>query len=239
MRCLHTLGAAAWLLLLGATASFSQQGGAPPQPKAEAEQGLVDLNLASKAQLMTLPGFDEALAQKVIDGRPYASKSQIIKKEVVPSDLFYKVMDRTTIDMKALAASLKAKEQSSFQEETAKIPASVKKIKTRSGLIYQDLAVGTGRGVLPDHKVRVDYTGWLKDGTKFDSSLDRGKPIVFTVGRGEVIRGWEEGIQSMKVGGKRRLIIPPALGYGKRGSGSKIPPDSTLIFDIELLDAQP
>ncbi|GFO70433.1 hypothetical protein GMLC_40120 [Geomonas limicola] len=238
MSWFRSLSVVAWLLVGVATACFAQQGGTTGH-KAGGEPGLVDWNLASKEQLMTLPGFDERLAQKVIDGRPYASKSQIIKKDVIPSDLFYKVMDRTTIDLKAFADSLKAKERSSFQEETAKIPASVKKIKTRSGLIYQDLVVGTGRTVLKDHKVRVDYTGWLKDGTKFDSSVDRGKPIVFAVGRGDVIRGWDEGILTMKVGGKRRLTIPPALGYGKKGSGERIPPDATLIFDIELLDVEP
>jgi len=83
--------------------------------------------------------------------------------------------------------------------------------------------------------VSVHYTGWLKNGTKFDSSLDRGQPFVFAIGRGRVIRGWDEGVASMKVGGKRKLIIPAHLGYGERGAGGVIPPGATLIFEVELL----
>lgn len=108
-------------------------------------------------------------------------------------------------------------------------------ITTDSGLKYTDLVVGDGKSPLDGQGVSVHYTGTLEDGTKFDSSVDRGKPFSFTIGIGRVIAGWDEGVKSMKVGGKRRLVIPPDLGYGARGAGGVIPPNATLIFDVELL----
>jgi FKBP-type peptidyl-prolyl cis-trans isomerase FkpA len=106
---------------------------------------------------------------------------------------------------------------------------------TESGLTYEDTAAGTGASPQAGQTVTVHYTGWLTDGTKFDSSRDRGTPFRFTIGRGQVIKGWDEGVATMKVGGLRRLTIPPALGYGARGAGGVIPPNATLIFDVELL----
>lgn len=108
-------------------------------------------------------------------------------------------------------------------------------VTTPSGLKYWDVKVGSGAEAKFHSKVHVHYTGWLENGTKFDSSVDRGQPLVFPVGVGRVIKGWDEGITGMKVGGKRQLRIPPQLGYGKRGAGSVIPPDATLIFDVELV----
>jgi rhodanese-related sulfurtransferase len=102
-----------------------------------------------------------------------------------------------------------------------------------------DVEVGVGTEVVRYAKVKVHYTGWLMDGTKFDSSLDRGRPFEFQVGAGRVIPGWEMGVLGMKVGGKRELIIPPELAYGRTGAGNTIPPDSTLKFEIELLDVTP
>jgi len=107
-------------------------------------------------------------------------------------------------------------------------------IPTGSGLKYVDEVVGTGGSPSPGKTVIVHYTGRLEDGTKFDSSVDSGQPFEFTIGVGKVIKGWDEGVMTMKVGGKRKLIVPPDLGYGARGVGP-IPPNSTLIFDVELL----
>ena len=102
-------------------------------------------------------------------------------------------------------------------------------------LIMEDLVVGNGAAATSGQKVTVHYTGWLTNGTKFDSSKDRGDPFVFPLGKGHVIKGWDEGVQGMKVGGVRRLTIPPQLGYGARGAGGVIPPNATLVFEVELL----
>lgn len=110
---------------------------------------------------------------------------------------------------------------------------------TPSGLEYTDTVVGTGASPTTGQTCVMHYTGWLREGgvkgKKFDSSLDRGKPFEFPIGMGRVIKGWDEGVASMKVGGKRTLVIPAELGYGSRGAGGVIPPGATLIFDVELL----
>ncbi|MGA9995564.1 MAG: FKBP-type peptidyl-prolyl cis-trans isomerase [Pyrinomonadaceae bacterium] len=111
-------------------------------------------------------------------------------------------------------------------------------VKKPSGLRYTDTTAGTGASPAPGKMVTVNYTGTLEDGTKFDSSFDHGQPYTFPIGRGKVIPGWDEGVMDMKVGGKRRLIVPPGLGYGPMGSPPKIPGNATLIFDIELLDVK-
>ena len=106
---------------------------------------------------------------------------------------------------------------------------------TDSGLKYDDTVIGDGATAVKGQTVSVHYTGWLTDGEKFDSSKDRNDPFQFQLGAGRVIRGWDEGVQGMKVGGTRRLTIPPQLGYGAAGAGGVIPPNATLVFEVELL----
>jgi FKBP-type peptidyl-prolyl cis-trans isomerase FkpA len=110
-------------------------------------------------------------------------------------------------------------------------------VTTPSGLKHMDLVVGTGPEAQKGQTVAVHYTGWLTDGKKFDSSVDRGQPFSFALGAGRVIKGWDEGVAGMKVGGKRKLTIPPQLGYGERGAGGGlIPPNAELIFEVQLLE---
>ena len=108
-------------------------------------------------------------------------------------------------------------------------------VTTASGLQYVDLVVGNGPSPQPGQTAVVHYTGWLADGKKFDSSRDHNQPFDFSIGRQQVIAGWDEGVATIKVGGKRKLIIPPALGYGSRGAGKVIPHNATLTFEVELL----
>jgi len=134
----------------------------------------------------------------------------------------------------------KDREENDTKKREGKMTMTMARTKTDSGLIYEVIKEGTG--VLPQagQRVTVHYTGWLdkngEPGTKFDSSVDRGQPFTFIIGIGQVIKGWDEGVMSMKIGEKRRLIIPSDLGYGTRGAGNVIPPDATLIFEVELLN---
>jgi len=129
------------------------------------------------------------------------------------------------------------------KSNTASAPTTASPIKvtgqpttTASGLQYWDIVVGTGATASPGNTVKVHYSGFLTTGAKFDSSRDRGEPFSFPLGAGQVIKGWDEGVAGMKVGGQRQLRIPPQLGYGATGAGGVIPPNATLIFDVELLD---
>ena len=130
------------------------------------------------------------------------------------------------------------KEETKKGEKTEKA-MEVKVIETKSGLKYIDVEIGEGSEAKAGMMVEVHYTGWLDEkgekGKKFDSSVDRGTPFSFPLGAGKVIKGWDEGVAGMKIGGKRTLFIPADLGYGSRGAGAIIPPNATLIFDVELL----
>jgi peptidylprolyl isomerase len=125
---------------------------------------------------------------------------------------------------------------------TTMAQTAAKPVTTPSGLKYTDTKVGTGAMPKPGQTCVMHYTGWLYEngvkGKKFDSSVDRGQPFEFVIGKHQVIAGWDEGVASMKIGGKRTLIIPPELGYGARGAGGVIPPNATLIFDVELLNVK-
>lgn len=136
-------------------------------------------------------------------------------------------MVASSLALAACGGSDNKQKGSNVTGETVKLP---------DGLQYQDLVTGTGASPKPGQTAVVHYTGWLQDGKKFDSSVDRGKPFEFKVGAGQVIKGWDEGVATMKVKGKRKLTIPPELGYGARGAGGVIPPNATLTFDVELLD---
>ena len=145
----------------------------------------------------------------------------------------------TIVAMAALLASAQGAATKTAAHSSAPIKVSGAGVKTDDGLQYWEIRVGNGATAKEGSRVRVHYTGWLTNGKKFDSSLDAGKPFDFTIGNGEVIKGWEEGVTGMRVGGKRQLRIPPSLGYGADGTpGGPIPPNATLIFDIQLLGVQ-
>jgi FKBP-type peptidyl-prolyl cis-trans isomerase FkpA len=151
-----------------------------------------------------------------------AAEENMTKQKLVPLFILF-----------ALAAAASGRAQTDNSSPT-KVTGKPK--TTSSGLQYWDIVVGTGATAVAGKPVKVHYTGWLTNGKKFDSSVDRGQPFVFPLGGGQVIKGWDEGVAGMKVGGKRQLRIPPELGYGARGAGGAIPPNATLIFDVELLE---
>lgn len=153
-------------------------------------------------------------------------------------------MRRILAALPLLLAACAPGENASFQgcktmSSTANIPVtsgidSLQLKRTASGLGIQELLEGTGKTAEPGSMVAVHYTGWLTDGSKFDSSRDKGEVLVFSIARGQVIAGWDEGVAGMRVGGRRKLVIPSQLGYGAQGNGGVIPPGATLVFDIEL-----
>jgi peptidylprolyl isomerase len=154
----------------------------------------------------------------------------------------YSLLACTAASLVALAAAPDPSKETAPKpaaEAATKEGKTTKMITTPSGLQYEDTVVGTGASPKPGQKCVMHYTGWLWEngakGKKFDSSVDRGQPFEFQIGVGMVIKGWDEGVMTMKVGGKRTLLIPPGLGYGSRGAGGVIPPNATLVFDVELL----
>jgi FKBP-type peptidyl-prolyl cis-trans isomerase FkpA len=143
----------------------------------------------------------------------------------------------------AMSACTKNEDTASQSSTAATTAASAPAAQATTGaavtdLKIEDVKVGTGKTAEAGKKVTVHYTGYLTDGKKFDSSVDRGQPFSFQLGAGQVIQGWDKGVAGMKVGGKRKLTIPASLGYGERGAGGVIPPNATLIFDVELLNVE-
>jgi len=137
-----------------------------------------------------------------------------------------------------LAIAQTAAKKSSAKTVSGPTKVTGEPTKTPSGLEYWDIKVGTGVTAETGKQVKVDYTGWLTDGKKFDSSVGTGKPFDFMLGASQVIKGWDEGVVGMKVGGKRQLRIPPSLAYGAAGYPGAIPPNATLIFDVKLVDVK-
>ena len=179
-----------------------------------------------------LPGLDEGIA--------LMHKGEKAKL-VIPPELA--LGDQASADgmIPANSTLIFEVELLSIHAGTPEAPTEVKEadyMTTESGLKYTDLVVGDGPSPEIGQAVTVHYTGWLEDGTKFDSSLDRGQPFTFAIGMGGVIAGWDEGVATMKVGGKRQLVIPSELGYGAQGAGGVIPPNATLIFEVELLSVK-
>ncbi len=178
-----------------------------------------------------IPGWDEGLASMKVGGK---------RTLIIPPELAYGEEGAPPV-IPANATLTFDVELLGVKEGAPATPPAVEgdEVETDSGLKYIEIEEGTGPAPQTGQTVLVHYTGWLEaDGSKFDSSLDQGRPFSFTLGAGNVIRGWDEGLATMKVGGKRRLIIPPILGYGSQGSAPVIPANATLIFDVELLDAQ-
>lgn len=180
---------------------------------------------------MVIPGWDEGIAMVNVGGKA---------KLIIPPELAYGENGAGSV-IPPNATLIFEVELISIQPGAPEAPTEVGEaefVMTESGLKYTDLEIGDGPTPKAGQTVSVHYTGWLEDGTKFDSSLDRGQPFSFVLGTGQVIRGWDEGVGTMQVGGKRQLVIPPELAYGARGAGGVIPPDATLIFEVELLGVQ-
>jgi peptidylprolyl isomerase len=171
-------------------------------------------------QGMVIPGWDEGVQGMKVGGK---------RKLTIPPQLGYG--EYGAGDVIPPGATLV------FEVELLSVPAplTAAQRQTASGLIIEDVVVGDGEEAKVGDQVTVHYTGWLTDGRKFDSSKDRNDPFVFGLGQRRVIAGWDEGVQGMKVGGTRKLTIPPQLGYGARGAGGVIPPNATLVFEVELL----
>jgi peptidylprolyl isomerase len=177
---------------------------------------------------MVFPGWDEGATGMKVGGKRYL---------VIPADLA--LGDQGGGDIPPGATLIMEIEMLDVAEPVVMTEVAEEDYTTtESGLKYYDLVEGTGETPQAGQTVVVHYTGWLEDGTKFDSSVDRGQPFSFILGMGNVIPGWDEGVATMKVGGKRQLVVPPELGYGEQGAGATIPPNATLIFEVELLEIQ-
>lgn len=181
-----------------------------------------------------IPGWDEGIAMMSVGGKA---------RLIIPSELAYGEQGAGGVIPPNATLTFDV-ELVDVQDGPVGSPAAPTEIAadqftvTDSGLQYHDMVEGSGDAAQAGQQVAVHYTGWLEDGAKFDSSLDRGDPFIFGLGQGQVISGWDEGVAGMKPGGKRQLVIPSELGYGERGAGGVIPPNATLIFEVELIEAQ-
>ena len=176
------------------------------------------------------------VAQLTATPQPEAIASNLSTADVA-ADVVAMAEPATKIAQAAADLLPSAETPSPMTEENLaeEAPTEETLVTTDSGLQYVDITEGTGAMPQAGQRVTVHYTGTLEDGTKFDSSRDRGRPFTFQIGVGQVIKGWDEGVSTMRVGGQRKLVIPAELGYGSRGAGGVIPPNATLIFDVELL----
>ena len=163
--------------------------------------------------------------------QPEAIASNLSTPEIVTE----MATEAATLAEPSLQVAQAAADLSPVTPETTPAMSEANLVTTDSGLQYTDVVEGTGAMPQAGQRVTVHYTGTLEDGTKFDSSRDRGRPFTFQIGVGQVIKGWDEGVGTMRVGGQRQLVIPADLGYGSRGAGGVIPPNATLLFDVELL----
>jgi peptidylprolyl isomerase len=180
---------------------------------------------------MVIPGWDEGIGLMRVGGKA---------KLVIPPELAYGEQGAGEV-IPPNATLIFDVELVDILPGSPDAPAEVEEadyVTTSSGLKYHDIEAGDGPSPATGQNVVVHYTGWLLDGTKFDSSLDRGEPFTFSLGAEKVIPGWDEGLATMKVGGRRQLVIPPRLAYGEQGAGGVIPPNATLVFEVELLEIQ-
>jgi peptidylprolyl isomerase len=178
-----------------------------------------------------IPGWDEGIALMQVGGKA---------KLIIPPELAYGESGAGGVIPPNATLTFEV-ELVSILPGAPEAPSDVDEedyVTTDTGLKFYDLETGDGASPKTGQRVTAHYTGWLEDGTKFDSSLDRGQPLTFVLGLGQVIAGWDEGIATMKVGGKRQLVVPAELAYGEKGASGVIPPNATLIFEVELVDVQ-
>ena len=214
------------------------------EKKAEKTEKKAELSAEKKVEE---PAAEAKTVEPAAEDKAVEPAAEEVKKEEAPAAEEAKEEAPAVEEKKEEApAAEEAKEEApAAEEKKEEAPAAEEKkeeameeVTTASGLKYVDYKVGDGASPTAGARVTVHYTGTLVDGSKFDSSVDRGQPFVFPIGMGRVIKGWDEGVMSMKIGGKRKLIIPPELGYGARGAGGAIPPNATLLFDVELLGVE-